>query len=86
MSVTRQAMYVLRNNVKCSCNHCCSGKAVSITYRECLYVALGMQRAIRMRLVIYGLSGSTIFFATRFSGKKYIEHEVCVWRSSTTFV
>ena len=32
-----------------SCNHCCSGKAVSISYCECVFVALVMQYAMRMR-------------------------------------
>jgi hypothetical protein len=35
--VTRQAMYVQPNVEACSCNHCCSGKAVSVTYWECVY-------------------------------------------------
>ena len=27
-----------------SCNHCCSGKAISITYSECMFVDLGTQQ------------------------------------------
>jgi hypothetical protein len=38
-------MYVLRNIEVRSCNHCCSGKAISITYYECVSVALGIQHA-----------------------------------------
>jgi hypothetical protein len=33
--ITRQAMYVKRNVEEHSCNHCCSGKAMSITQPEC---------------------------------------------------
>ena len=33
------------------CKHCCSGKAVSITYCECVCVALGIQNSMRMRHV-----------------------------------
>ena len=43
-------------------NHWCSGKAVSITHSEYMSLALVTQHATRMRhIVIYDLSGSTIF-------------------------
>jgi len=38
--VTIQAMYVIRNNDGGLCNHCFSGKAMSITYPECVFAAL----------------------------------------------
>jgi hypothetical protein len=52
-----------RNNEALSCNHCCHGKAISITYCECVSVALVIQHAKRMRRIILscGLSGCTIF-------------------------
>jgi len=37
-----------RNAEARSCNHCCHGKAVSITYSECLSVALVIQHAKRV--------------------------------------
>ena len=59
-----------------SCNHCCSEKAIGITYSECEFAALGIQHAIRMgHIIIRRLARSKIFFhimslTTRFSGKK----------------
>jgi hypothetical protein len=67
---------------------------MSITYSECVFVALGVQLAERMRfsyIVICSLSGCTvsshIFSQTaRVSGEKVTEHKMCVLIFSTTFV
>ena len=43
------------------CNHCGCGKTISITYSECVPIALGIQHAINMcHIVICDLSGYTI--------------------------
>jgi hypothetical protein len=47
----RQCTYK-RNMEARSRNHCCSGKAVSITHSECVSVALVIQHAKRMRRII----------------------------------
>jgi hypothetical protein len=46
-----------------SCNLCCGGKAKAISYCEFGFVALDIQRAMRMRhIVICGMPRSTKFF------------------------
>ena len=49
---TRQAMYAVLNIEALSCNHCCDGKAINITYSKCVIVALFIQHAKRMHHII----------------------------------
>jgi len=44
--------YVKRNTEALSYNHCCTGKSVSITYSESVFVALGTQHEMRMCHII----------------------------------
>ena len=69
-----------------SWNRCSNGKAVSITYSDCVFVARVIQHSKRMRhVVISGLSGSTTFFhiisqTARYphpSPKKVTVHKMC---------
>jgi hypothetical protein len=70
-------MYVESNIEARSCSHCCSGKSVSITQPECVFVALGIQHAMSMsHYITCGLRGSTVFFhvisnGTIFEKKRY---------------
>jgi hypothetical protein len=68
-----------------TCNHCDNGKARNITYSECVFVALVIQHAMRMRRI--GMS-SLAFKAVQklctlthklhdFRVKKSFEHKMC---------
>jgi hypothetical protein len=47
----RTTKYVKRNIEVILFNHCCSKKAVSIAYSECVFLASGIQSAIRTRYI-----------------------------------
>ena len=72
-------------------NYCCRWTTTSITYSECVSVALIIQHAKRMRrTVVCGLFGSTVFSyivsqMARFSEKNVIECKTCVLIFCTNF-
>jgi hypothetical protein len=49
-------------------NHCCRGKAISITYSECVSVALVMRHQMRMRHIVLS---SVACFAVPYSSTLY---------------
>jgi hypothetical protein len=49
---TREVMYVKRKIEVRSYNHCCSRKAISITYSECVSVTLCIQHAMCVRHIV----------------------------------
>ena len=46
------------------CNHCCSGKTISITCCECVFAALGIQHAMRMRILSTAACSALQYFST----------------------
>jgi hypothetical protein len=87
-------MYLQHTYKVRSCNHCCTAKAIIITYFEFVLVTLVIQHAMRKRLAdICGLSGSIIFFhiisyknSNIFEKKKVVERTMYVLIFYATFV
>jgi hypothetical protein len=83
-----------RHNTKArSLSHCCSGKAISITYSECVSVVLVMQHAMHMRRIILLLVPGWLnhvfpryLIRDTIFGKNVTEHKMCVLIFSANFV
>jgi hypothetical protein len=59
-------MYLQLNIEALSRNRCCSAKAVSITYSECVFVALDIQHAIHTRYIVSVAYLALPYFSTLF--------------------
>ena len=72
----------------CSCNHCTRSRGkTSITFSECVSVALGTQREISMRHVfICGLTGTTIFFLHYLINGKIFEIRKLLYSTETFLI
>jgi hypothetical protein len=87
----RQFMYKWKIEVH-SCNHCCRVKAISITYYECVFVAVGIQHAMSMhRIILPSVACPAVqYFCTlshkqhNYRKKNVFEHKMCVLIFSTT--
>ena len=84
-------MYLWYNIHARSRDYCCSGKAIFITYSECVFVSLVIQHAERICRVILSSMGclclphsSTLFRKRHDFSKILTEHKMCVLIFSTT--
>ena len=81
----------IRNIKARSCHHCYCGKAISITYSECVSVALFMQHATRIRHTVISAARLYDIFPYYLIKRhdlreKFTGHKICVLIFSTTFV
>jgi hypothetical protein len=83
-------MYVKCKNEALSCNQCCSGKAICITYSECVVVDLGIQHAMRIRHISSVAYQALQYFSTlshnihNFLKTKAIKNNMCFFIFSKT--
>ena len=77
-------MYVQRNIEARTCNHCCSGQGISITYSERMFIAFGIQ--LQCACVILSSVAcldlqyfSTLSYKQRDFRKQFIEYKMCVF-------
>jgi hypothetical protein len=61
-------------NEACLYNHCCSGKSISITYSESVFVPLGIHELIRKTFVITIVSAINII--THYENKQ--DRQCCI--------
>jgi hypothetical protein len=75
------------NTEASSCDHCCSGKAISITYSECVFVALGIQHAMRKhRIILSSMACLAVPDFYTLSHKRSLLNKMCVVIFSITVV
>jgi hypothetical protein len=73
-----------------SCKHCCTEKAMSITYYECVFVALVIQHAMCTPHIV--MSPARLYNTYLINGMMFerktgvFEHKISVLIFSTTFI
>jgi len=80
-------MYIYPDMEARSCNHCCRGKEVSMTQPECVFVAIGIQHAMRKRrIMICDLHRSTYFSTLSHKLHDFRKKKLCASIFSTNFI
>jgi hypothetical protein len=83
-------MYVWRNNEALSSYHCFSGKAINISYSECVFLVLSIPHAMRLRYIViwplrlYNICLPYPINGNIFEKKKFFEHTTYVLTFSTS--
>jgi hypothetical protein len=72
-------MYLYRNIGALLCNHCLRGKAISATYSECVFLALGIQHAMHMYCYIVICVQSFDILTNRTTFGKKLSNIKCVF-------
>jgi hypothetical protein len=80
-SYNKPGKYLYCNIEALSYKHCCSGKAISITYSECVFIALSIQHAMCIRHIFILVRPGLQYFSTlshkrHISRKKVFEHKM----------
>jgi hypothetical protein len=92
---TRQAMYIERKVEERSCNHRCRGKAISITYSECVSVAVVIKHTMRMsRITLSSVAWPAVQHFSTLHHKRHdfrkkekkVGHKTCALIFFSTFI
>jgi len=88
--VKQERYCMCKHNTEEHLQHCCSGKAIGITYSVCMSVALVIQHAMCVHHMVIGgmyfsvLCFNIVSYMAWFSDKKFTEHKMYVMIFSTT--